>query len=433
MSNRILKNFGRVLSGRGIAGVCSVLATGLMAHALPVEQFGLVVLLHTYVKTVKGLISVRAFEAIVRYGVPLQEKGDKAGLMSLLRAMLVLDLGTTVLAVFVAVAVVPLASHLLHWDTTMSDWALLYSLLLLSTPTYTSNGILRLYDRFDILGLQYIIDPAVRVLLFALVWTLDGGIVWFVLARGAAFCIGNLNMFAQGFIELRRHASVPFWRGFGWRDIGSRGREFWIFIGVVYWQTGIDLLPKYFSTLAAGSLLGPAAAGLFQFAREISTVLTQPAVMLREVLFPDLTRAWHADKEGFNRLPFRTALISGGAGLALVVFALIAGKSILALIGDDYIAAQPLMVLLLLAASFELSSASLRAAAYAMGSATSLLRIHVWGVIAYVVAFLLLTHLLGLIGAGLATIITSLLTLWLTVVLLRANSLHAVFPARPET
>jgi O-antigen/teichoic acid export membrane protein len=433
MTKRILKNFGRVLSGRGIAGICSVMATGLMAHALPVEQFGLVVLLHTYVKTVKGLISVRAFEAIVRYGVPLQEKGDKAGLMSLLRAMLVLDLSTTVFAVLIAVTVVPLAAQMLHWDATMSDWALLYSLLLLSTPTYTSNGILRLYDRFDILGLQYIIDPAVRVLLFALVWALDGGIVWFVLARGTAFCIGNLNMLAQGFLELRRHDPVPFWRGFGWRDISSRGREFWIFIGVVYWQTGIDLLPKHFSTLVAGSLLGPAAAGLFQFAREISSVLTQPALMLREVLFPDLTRAWHAGREGFNRLPFRTALIAGGAGLALVVFALIAGKSILGVIGDDYIAAQPLMVLLLLAASFELSSASLRAAAYAMGRATNLLRIHVWGVVTYVVAFLLLTNLLGLIGAGLATIITSLLTLWLTVVLLRVKSVHADFPARPET
>ncbi len=120
--------------------------------------------------------------------------------------------------------------------------------------------------------------------------------------------------------------------------------------------------------------------------------------------------------------------ILAGVGLVLVVFALMAGKSILGLIGADYVAAQPLMVLLLIAASFELSSASLRAAAYAMGSATHLLPIHVLGVIAYVVAFLLLTQLLGLIGAGLATIITSLLTLWLTIVLAKACSSDTPHP-----
>ena len=409
------------MGGRGVAGACSVLATALMAHALPVEQFGLVVLLHTYIKMVKSLISVRSFEAIVRYGVPLQEKGDEAGLMGLLRATVYIDLGTTAVATLVAVAAVPLAAAMLHWDASMSDWALVYSLLLLSTANTTGSGILRLYDRFDVLGVQYVVDPLIRLLLFAAIWAMDGGMWWFLLARGAAFFVGNVYMTVRGFVELGRHATTPLWAGGGWLDIRSRGREFWSFIGVVYWQTGIDMLPKYFATLVAGSLLGPAAAGLFQLAREISTVLAQPGVMLREVLFPDLTRAWHSNRAAFNRLPFRAALIAGAVGLVLVLIALVAGKPLLGLLGADYLAAQPLMVLLLLAAAMDLSSASLRAAAYAMGRAARLLRIHVIGLALYAAAFLLLTRGLGLVGAGLASILTSLLTLWMTILLLRVR------------
>lgn len=64
MAHRVVTNLARVLRGRGIAGVCSVMATGLMANALPVEQFGLVILLHTYIMAVRGFVNFRTFEAI---------------------------------------------------------------------------------------------------------------------------------------------------------------------------------------------------------------------------------------------------------------------------------------------------------------------------------------------------------------------------------
>ncbi len=82
MANRALTNFGRLLRGRGVGAVCAVAATALMANALPPAEFGLVVLLHTYVLVIRGLLNFRTFEAIVRYGIPLQVAGDTARLCS---------------------------------------------------------------------------------------------------------------------------------------------------------------------------------------------------------------------------------------------------------------------------------------------------------------------------------------------------------------
>ncbi len=419
--NRVLKNFGKVLRGRGIGAVCAVAATGLMAHALPVEQFGLVILLHTYVLVIKGLLNFRTFEAIVRFGIPLHEQGDEAGLKTLLRATLVLDFATSALATLLALAAVPLAASLLHWDGQMASWAPWYALVLLTTPINTGSGILRLYDRFDALGVQYAVAPLVRVVLVAAAWLADATMLMFLLAWGVAYAVGNVYMFSRGLVELRGKLATSLWQGFRWGELREQGSEFWRFIGVVYWQTSIDLLPKHLSTLLAGALLGPAAAGLFRLAREVSTVLTQPAVMLREVLFPDLTRAWHAGNDSFGRLPFRTALVAGGVGAIFVLVAVLAGKPLLGLVGADYVPAQPLLVLLLIAAAFELASASLRAAAYAMGRAASLLRIHLLGISAYLLLFFLLTKATGLIGPGLASICASLLTLGLTVRLVRMS------------
>jgi len=414
MLKRVAKNFGKVLKGRGIAGIFSAVSVAFMAHALPVEQFGLIVLLHTYVKVVKGFFNFNTYETIVKYGVPLQDSGNEPALKSLLRTTISIDFASTFLATVIGVAAVPLTARFLHWDEQVTQWAWFYTLILITTGVNTSNGILRLYDRFDALGVQYTIQPAVRLLLVILAWALDGSMFMFLLAWGIGYCTGNIYLFIRGQMELRAHLTTPFMEGYHRQEIFNWDRDFWRFIGIVYWQTNLDLIPKQLSTLLAGNLLGPAAAGLFRLAREIQTVLNRPAEMLGNVLFPDLTRAWHTDRGSFLKLSVRTSAIAGGIGLLIVVFAWFAGERILALVGENYVPAAPLMVLLLLAASFDLASAPLRASAYAMGNAATLLRIHILGTVVYVILFYLMTIYTGLVGPGLASILTSLVTFSLT-------------------
>jgi len=421
MLKRVLKNFGVVLRGRGIAAVFSVSAMGLMANALSATDFGLVVLIHTYIMVVRGALDFRTFDAIVRFGIPLNDSGDRAGLRSLLRSTMVIDLSSTLLATILAIAAVPLAGHFLHWDSQMMSWAAAYSLVILATANGTPNGILRVYDRFDALSVQFTVGPALRFTMVAAAWALDAPMQVFIIAWGSAFAAGHVYMFVRGLIELRAHMNTGLWSDFSWSEVRERGGEFWKFIGVVYWQTNIDLLPKHVSVLLAGSLLGPASAGLFRLAREFSTVLTQPALMLREVLFPDLTRSFHADDGHFHSVPFKTALVAGSIGLLFVLVSVFFGGELLGIVGEEYVAASTLLSLLLLAASFDLASASLRAAAYAMGRAGSILRIHIVGIITYIAMFFLLTPLTGLTGPGLAAILASLLSLILTVRLIAKN------------
>jgi O-antigen/teichoic acid export membrane protein len=312
-------------------------------------------------------------------------------------------------------AAVPLAGHFLQWDSDMVAWAALYCLVILSTANGTPNGILRVYDRFDALSIQFTVGPALRFIMVAAAWALDAPMPVFIIAWGSAFAAGHVYMFVRGLIELRAHMKTGLWNGFHWGEVRERESDFWKFIGVVYWQTNIDLLPKHVSVLLAGSLLGPASAGLFRLAREFSTVLTQPAVMLREVLFPDLTRSFHAEDGGIRSVPFKTALIAGAVGLAFVLLSVFFGDALLGIVGEEYVPAATLLSLLLLAASFDLASASLRAAAYAMGKAGSILRIHIVGILTYVSLFFLLTPFTGLTGPGLAAILASLLALVLTI------------------
>jgi O-antigen/teichoic acid export membrane protein len=410
-SRRVLKNFGVVLGGRGIAAVLNLAATALMAHALPPVEFGLVILLHTYVLAIRGILNFRTFEAIVKFGVPLHAGDDREGLITLFRQTSIIDTASALAATALAVLAVPVAGALLHWDERMVSLAAVYSLVMLTMVSNTPNGVLRLYDRFDALSVFYTVGPLIRLIGVVIAWSTHAQMHVFIAVWATAFVLENTWLIVRGHLELRRHLQRHLWQGGNWRHVMKTTVDFRHFIAMIYWQTNVDLLPKHLSVLLAGNLLGPASAGIFRLARDFSAVLTKPAMMLREVLFPDLTRIHHSAGEGFHQLGYNAVKTAGAIGLLLVIVSIPTAGPILGLIGPEYRQGATLLSLMLLAATFELATAPLRAAAYATGRVASVLRIHVLGILVFLGMFYLLTPRLGLPGPGIAAVTGALLTL----------------------
>jgi O-antigen/teichoic acid export membrane protein len=410
-AQRIFKNFGVVLRGRGIAAVFNMIALALMANALSPVEFGLVVLLHTYVLAIRGFLNFRTFEAIVKYGVPLHANGDDDGLRKLLRITTSIDVMSSIVAAALGIAAASITGKFLHWDAQMVTIAAIYSLTLLTTATGTPNGILRLYDRFDVLGIWYTISPGIRFLGVVLAWFFDAGMMVFIGVWAAAFVFENFWIYLRGHKEVHQHMSESIWRGFRPRELRETSSEFRHFMGVIYWQTNVDLLPKHLAVLLAGSLLGPAGAGMFRLANDFSTVLSKPGLILREVLFPDLSRMLHNKEAGFHDIGYRAVRIAGASGLVMVLLSIPFAAPILDIIGPEYTAAAPLLTLMLLAATFELAGSPLRAAAYALGGAGTVLHIYALSSIVYLGLFYVFTPPLGLIGPGVAASIGGALTL----------------------
>jgi O-antigen/teichoic acid export membrane protein len=150
---------------------------------------------------------------------------------------------------------------------------------------------------------------------------------------------------------------------------------------------------------------------MFRLANDFSTILSKPGLMLREVLFPDLSRMLHNKQAGFHELGFKAVKIAGASGLLMVILSIPLGAPILGIVGPDYTPAAPLMTLMLLAATFELAGSPLRAAAYALGGAGTVLRIYALSSFVYLSLFYVFTPPLGLIGPGIAASIGGALTL----------------------
>lgn len=407
---RVLGNFGFLLRGRGIAALLALGATTLMARALGPTEFGLVVLIQAYTLLMRGLLDFRSVEAVVRYGVPAHDSGDTRTLRRLIAVCRRVDRNACLAATAIALILSPLAGPLMGVG---SDHAILlsaYTLVLLTTGNSNARGILRLFDQFDILGRQMTIGPTIRFVGVVTAWWLDGSLPVFVAILAVAYASENLYVGWRGRHEYKRRVDPP---PPGESDCEAQLAEFpglRHFLWVTYWQSNMDLVPKHLATVLAGYLLGPAEAGLLRLAHEISSVLSKPAGLIREVVFPDLTRSWHQGSDSFNLIAYRTALLGGGFGLLFVLASLLFGVDLLAmLVGKKFVAAAPVLTLMLLAATFDLATSSLRSAAYAIGHAGTVLRMYALSAVIYVTLFVALTSSLGLIGAGVAACVAAAL------------------------
>ena len=419
---RISRNFGTLISGRAVAALFSLIATAILARALTPVEFGLVILVHTYIITVNGLFNFKPFEAVIRYGVPALENSDHACFGRLLRACLRIDILSSLGGGITAFAGAALVVGFFDWDAALIGLAQIYSLVLLFNITGTAKGVLRLYSRFDVIGGQLVVAPAVRCLGAAVAWALDAPLAAYVLIWATAMLSSQFYLALQGWLEARRHLEPALLR----QPLGNWRGEFpgiTSFVHVVYWQSNIDLVPKQAVTLFAGALLGPTAAGLFRLAREISGVLATPAVLLRQVLFPDFARMWHQGGHSFARVLLRVILFAGACGLVVVAVSIPLGAPLLGFVyGNAYTAAAPLLSLLLFAGSIELCVSVLRAAGYALGAAGGILKLNLVSLALYICILLLATPRWGLNGAGFAACASAVMMLvgMLVLVKLRA-------------
>jgi O-antigen/teichoic acid export membrane protein len=419
---RVLGNFGLLLRGRGVAAIMLLGATALMARGLGVVEFGLVVLMQTYVLLIRGLFNVKQFQAIIRYGVPAIDAQDTRTLRRLIRICRRVDYRTSITATILAMALAPLLGPVMGLDQDQVVMLTVYSLVLLTSANITDIGILRLLDQFDTLGKKEAVGPTIRFFGVAWAWWLDAALPAYVAILAIAYVSENFYLSWCGRREYRaRIGAVPE----GERISDATMAEFSglrHFLWITYWQSNIDLIPKHISVLLAGWLLGPSDAGLLRLARQFSSALAKPAVLIRQVVFLDLSRSWNEGSADFKLVAYRTAVAGGGIGSLFVLAGYFFGESLLdTLVGAEFVAAAPLLTLLLLAATFELIASSLRSAAYAIGYASHVLRLSVVSAAIYLTLFVVLSSEMGLTGAGMAACVAAALPPIIMALLIRGS------------
>jgi O-antigen/teichoic acid export membrane protein len=419
---RLFLNTGKLLTGKSIAVVLGLLATILTARSLGPETFGILALLLVYEQTFGKLATFNAWQAIIKFGSDGLEAQNWPGLLRLVKFGASLDLASALVGTAAAIALSGPVVNLLGWDPAIRPLLALYSVLILFSFNGTPIGVLRLFDRFDLLAYTAVVTAAARLL--GVLWAVvtERSLFTFVVIYLASGVAGQLYQVAATLGVLRANGLSGF---YSVRLAGVRGE----FPGIVdyVWTTNIHstirMLSREADELIIALLTSPSMLGLYNVAKRFGRVLAQLADPLYQSIYPELARLWAAaDLRGFFSLISRSTVIVAGAAVAgWVVFVLIGEYVILWTVGSAYQDSYVIAVWYMFAMVIAIGTFSFTPSILAMGLPRLSLKILTVSTVAYLVALWPLVVTWGIVGAPMAYILFYLVWATLSVITIRAR------------
>ena len=417
---RILRNAGVILGGKAAAALINLAATAVAIRTLGIEAMGVLVLVHAFAQTASTLVKFQSWQAVVRYGVSSLEPGRRAEFHALLRFTAGLDAAGGLAACAICAGAALLLGPAFGLPPGVPPLAALYATATVFMVMATPNGLLRLFDRFDVMARADALAAVARLAGAALAAALGGGLPAFLGAWYASVAVGGLALAFAAWMELRRRGLLSRERDAAAAD-GQRRRVrateahpgIWGFVWATNLMTTLSLASGHVATLCVGAVLGPGQVALFSLARQIGEALLKPSRFLTPALYPELARlAAAGDHAGLRAVIRRGSAYSAAGAVAVLAALAVLGEPLLRLVGGEAAApAWGVMLLLACAASLNFAAFPLEPLLVSVRRHGKALRIRGAATFAYVPLALGGLHVLGLEGAGVAAVASAALQL----------------------
>ena len=155
--------------------------------------------------------------------------------------------------------------------------------------TATPTGLLRLFDRFDRLAVENAIGSLVRVVGAIGFYFFGGGLevlllIWFAsTVASGLWLIGNSIrvLSARGLLDGPR---------LGYRGLATGHEGIASFVWKTQANTTLSASTRNMPVLVVGLLLTSADAGLYNIGRQVTTLLTRFAKLMKPAIYPEFAR-----------------------------------------------------------------------------------------------------------------------------------------------
>lgn len=411
----VLRNSSYLGAAKLLSAPLGLLALVCAGRGLAPGAFGLLMVIHSYADGAGALAKFQTWQLIIRYGGPALERADTRRACDAIRFAFGLDIASGIVGMVAAMALLPLIAGRLGLAGTPLVLALVYCTLVPTMTAATPTGVLRLLDRFDLIGLQQTVTPLLRATGALLSFLAHLGFPGFVATWYVADIASDLVTWGFAYRELRRRGMADAFRP-GLFATARRLPEAWSFA----WTTNVghSLYAAWgpFSNLVVAAVLGPVAAGLYKIASTFLNSTSKPADLLSRGFYPEIMRLDPASKAPW-RLGLRTGTVAGVIGLVMLVIVALGGRPLIAVtFGRKYLASYDLLRLMVWALAISMASFPLESLLYMIGRQRAALAARVAATLLYLAALALLTMRAGLEGAGYAYLLgTAALTAFMLV------------------
>jgi O-antigen/teichoic acid export membrane protein len=410
LRSRLSRNLSWTFGSQLFISVAAVVTLFITARALGPAGLGILALVESFVRIVDLILRLEPWQAVIRYAIQAQHRGDTAAFLRLIKLSVLIDAAGGVLAGVVCMILAPFVAPLIGLPEGVGEeyiWVMALGLFFSFRPT--AIAVLRIFDRFDRLAWVDMISALVRLLLTVVAWLAGLGIWAFLVILLVQSLLDGLLAFAVALHELRKRGHHGALAAQGLAAL----RENPGFLRFL-WNSNFNVILRQsanrFDVLVLGAMMNPAAVGVYQLGKRVMNRLTKLAGPLRQTIYPELARLWDKGKiHQFNRL----VLIFSASILLLqlviaVPFMLNMERVIAVLFGPAFAGAGPVMNILLISAIIFASGVALNPALLAMGKDRMLVRVTMLSTLLFALSFLPFVHFWGVEGAAASNLIFNL-------------------------
>jgi O-antigen/teichoic acid export membrane protein len=397
---RVVANAGLLLGGRTVNAVLGLAFMAIAARALGAAELGVFVLIQAFAQFLGEVVKFQSWQTILHYGARPLAEGRVRDFQHVLRFTLVLDLASTALGIAVGMVGAIAFAGGLGWGADEAPAAALYMFSIAFMVSATPLGLLRLFDRFDVLAWQAGLISLIRVIAGVVALAVGASVEGFLLAAAVATVGSWFYLAGSALGELRKRGLLA--------DFSCRGRltegmpGAWRFAWNTNLATTLDVAFTHVATLIVGALVGPSQAAFWRVGRQVADALAKPAKLLTPALYPELARLRAENHHhAMWRLARNVGLLAGGVGVVLLAVSALAGPSLLTLVmGKAFTPAAEVMTWQVGAAVIGVFALPLEPMLISLGKPGAAVRVRL-AVSALFLAFLpFLVRQFGLIGAG---------------------------------
>ncbi|MBY4640707.1 lipopolysaccharide biosynthesis protein [Gluconacetobacter entanii] len=409
---RIFGNTGFLVAGRATNAVCSFLYMAWSVRALGLSQFGVLMLVTTFGSAISSATHLPSWQPLLHYGTEPFVKGNLPRFHRILFFCMRADLLSGATGALVGMLGVWLFGTSMGWPQADQLGAMVYMLTICVMNTGWSTGIFRLCNAFWLSSACDLSGVVVRMVgtgvglwlhmglyYFMMVWSMtqlalfitNSAMAWWLLRSG-----GKVRRF-QPFRQLEAGDAPGIWRF----TLSTSGNHV---LGTVFNQ---------FGTLLVGGLFGPADAAVYRVSRQIGDGIAKPAQLMMPALYPEFIRLREKhDWYGLKHVTLRLFMLIGGFSLLLMLFAMVAGNTLLTWMLRVHWPGGNLMIMLMLGnAIMGLGIVPLEPLLTVVGQVSRVLIARIVVTIAYLPLVYFMAWRWHLEGAASASVLASLMML----------------------
>ncbi len=418
---RLFFNAGKLLGGNSIATGIALVSTLLTARALGPQNYGILTLVLVYELTIGKLLTFNVWQAFIKFGGEALHIGNHEDLRQLIKLCFCLDISSATAGTILAILLSGPTIKVLGWNQDIRSLLVLYSLLVIFSINGTPIGVLRLFNRFDLLSINAALSSLIRFIGVVICLLLKQNLYGFVVVYLITGILGQLYLLISSIWVLYNKGI----HGYVFQSLVNIQKRFpgiWNYVWTTNINSTLAMILREGSTLLIAGLTGPSALGLYKIAQQITQTILKLSDPLNHAIYPELSKLFALKRiNEFFSLIKRSAVIVTTISLSIWFgFVVLGEKVIIYVLGHIYLGAYPIAVVYILAAVVAMSGFSFQSAMLAIGWPHRSTIILLIGTVVYYFSLFILVQYIGIIGAAYAYLVYC--SIWLILMFMNLRS-----------